>query len=201
MNKTEIRKDIIEKKKQMDPVQIRDYSAQLTDWFCSLPQYQEALVLFAYISYNQEVRTEEIIRRALAAGKQVAVPKVTGPDLEFRYIRTGEDLEPGCLGIREPRDLQPCADGRHPKVLMLMPGLAFDRKGMRIGYGKGYYDRYLARHPETEFVRIALCYDFQLLDQIPSEPFDQPSDLILSAPSGERIEVIRNELSHEVNRN
>lgn len=178
---------ITEKKNQMTAEEVGHLSAWLTERFCSLEEFQAAPCLFAYNSFNQEVRTESIIRKALEAGKRVAVPKVLGNRMEFRYITSTEDLEPGLLGIPEPKEGLKVADGLEPKILMLTPGLAFDPSGSRIGYGKGLYDRYIGEHWIENITMIALCYHFQLLDYIETEPFDRKVDRVIAAPSWESI--------------
>ena len=172
---------ITEKKAQMKPEEIEQFSAWLTERFCSLEEFQSAPCLFAYISFNQEVRTDGIIRRALEAGKRVAVPKVLGTRMEFRYITSPDDLEEGTFGILEPKDGLNAADGKEAKILMLTPGLAFDPSGSRIGYGKGLYDRYIGEHWYENITMVALCYDFQMLDYIETEPFDRKVDLVITA--------------------
>ena len=180
MNKEQIRKMISEKKEKMTAEEIQRLSEELTDAFCSLQEFRDADCLFAYGSINQEVRTDEIIRTALKGGKRVALPKVLGERLEFRYIRSEQDLEAGYFGIPEPRDGLETADGREEQILMLTPGLAFDRTGARIGYGKGHYDRYMSEHAGEKITMIALCYGFQLLDHIETEPFDRKVDRVLT---------------------
>ena len=181
MDKKEIRKMITEKKARMSQEEIEEFSGWLTERFCSLEEFQSAPCLFAYNSFNQEVRTDGIIRKALEEGKRVAVPKVIGTRMEFRYISSPDDLEPGLMGIPEPKDGLEAADGKEPKILMLTPGLAFDPSGSRIGYGKGLYDRYIGEHWRENITMIALCYDFQLLDYIETEPFDRKVDLVIAA--------------------
>ena len=173
---------IAEKKKQMTEEEIFSFSAELTERFCALDEFRNASCLFAYISYNQEVRTADIIQRALSDGKRVAVPKVIGEQLEFRYIHADSDLEEGSYGILEPKDGLPAADGQEPKILMLTPGLAFDPSGARIGYGKGLYDRYIAAHWKENITMVALCYSFQMQDYIETEPFDRKVDRVIAAP-------------------
>ena len=183
MNKQQIRKMISEKKQNMTETEIRHLSGELTHAFCCLKEFADAECLFAYCSFNQEVRTDTIIRTALEQGKRVAVPKVLDDRLEFRYIRSEQDLETSPLGIPEPKDGLETADGREERILMLTPGLAFDRTGARIGYGKGLYDRYLSAHSGEKITMIALCYGFQLLEYIETEPFDKKVDRVLT-PAG-----------------
>ena len=95
-----------------------------------------------------------------------------------------DDLEPGVLGIPEPKDslleAGPHRIASENSMLVLMPGLAFDDKLNRVGYGGGYYDRYLASHPDTEFIKVALCYEFQVLDEVPHTDLDMPVDILIT---------------------
>ena len=168
---------------------IEKFSGQLSKNFLSLPEYQATDTLFAYISFNQEVRTRSIIEKALSDGKKVAVPRVEENDIEFRYINSFEECSEGTYGINEPDHSNKRAVPGDKPVLMLMPGLAFDSKGIRVGYGKGLYDRYLSHYGAGNFLRIALCYDFQLLDHIDSDRFDIPAHRIICAPSGRIINI------------
>ena len=142
------------------------------------PLFRAARSLYAYLSYNQEVRTLPLIRQAQALGKRVAVPKVYGEtDMRFLWLDDPSRIAPGAFGIPEPVDDGPEADD--PAALVLMPGLAFDPQGHRLGYGGGFYDRFLAAEPHPT---IALCYAFQLLPQLETEAHDIPVDAVLSAP-------------------
>ena len=127
------------------------------------------------MSYNQEVRTAAILRRCLADGKRLAVPKVYEEEMKFLWLEDLEAVAPGAYGIPEPIADGPVADD--PAALVLMPGLAFDRQGGRMGYGGGFYDKYLSQHPGHP--TIALCYGFQLLDHVEMEPHDIPVDAVL----------------------
>jgi len=193
MEKKLIRKIITEYKQNMPKQEIEKISEQLAKAFFALPEYHSANILYAYNSFNQEVRTAQIIEKALSDGKMVAVPRIEGDDLEFRYIKSVEECAQGQHGIMEPHDMHEIAVNDNKKVLMLVPGLAFDRTGARVGYGKGYYDKYLDRHRNVDFVKVALCYDFQLVGNICTDRYDKPVDKIISAPSG-RIIICKNRL-------
>ena len=121
------------------------------------------------------MRTAAILRRCLADGKRLAVPKVYGEEMKFLWLEDLEAVAPGAYGIPEPIADGPVADD--PAALVLMPGLAFDRQGGRMGYGGGFYDKYLSQHPGHP--TIALCYGFQLLDHVEMEPHDIPVDAVL----------------------
>lgn len=151
-------------------------SAQIARQILAYPAYQSCGTLFSYVPFRQEVDTWPIMRAALAEGKAVAVPRVEGRTMTFYRIRGVEDLIPGSFGISEPNQAcKPLIPG--PGDVMLLPGAAFDREGHRIGYGGGYYDRYLEQHPVP--VKLGICFDFQLVDTIPAENFDQAADAVI----------------------
>lgn len=177
MDKTALRKRIREQKRAMTPAEIEEKSRILGEKFLASQPYREARTIYGYLPYNQEVRTEPILRQALADGKQVAVPKVYGEEMKFLYIRDLERVEKGYAGIPEPIDDGPVAEDT--TALVLMPGLAFDPEGHRIGYGGGFYDRFLAEEPGHP--TLALCYDFQMLPKLETEEFDIPVDWVIWA--------------------
>ena len=145
--------------------------------FAQTEQYQNAATVYGYLPYNQEVRTVPLLEKALADGKRVAVPKVYGDEMRFIYITDLTQVEKGYAGIPEPVADGPVADDK--TALVLMPGLAFDPKGHRIGYGGGYYDKFLAAEPDHP--TVALCYDFQMLPELKTDDYDIPVDLVLWA--------------------
>ena len=177
MDKKALRKTIREQKQAMTPQQIAEKSEKLKALFLETPQYQQAKTLYGYLPYNQEVRTVPILQQALADGKQVAVPKVYGDEMKFILLTDLDRVEEGYAGIPEPVEDTPVA--KDPTALVLMPGLAFDREGQRIGYGGGFYDKFLSCEPNHP--TVALCYDFQVLEKLETEAFDVPVDLVLWA--------------------
>ncbi len=177
MNKQQLRTYIREKKRTMTEAQIQMASCDLARQLAEHPLYRQAKTLYGYLPYNQEVRTVPMLEQALADGKKVAVPKVYGEEMRFIYITDFSAVEKGFAGIDEPAADGPVADD--PTALVLMPGLAFDRAGHRIGYGGGFYDKFLAK--EQTHPTLALCYDFQLLPTLETEEFDIPVDWVLWA--------------------
>lgn len=177
MDKKELRRKIRQQKLAMTEDQILSASMCLAEQFLSTKQYAEAKSVYGYLPYNQEVRTVPILQRALDDGKRVAVPKVYGDEMRFIYITGFDGLENSDMGIPEPVDDGPVADD--PAALVLMPGLAFDSQGHRIGYGGGFYDKFLAAEPNHP--TVALCYDFQMMPQLQTDEFDIPVDLVLWA--------------------
>ena len=165
LDKRALRREIAAQKRALSPAQIEAASADLTAQLLAHPLFRAARSFYAYLSYNQEVRTLPLIRQAQALGKR------------FLWLDDPARIAPGAYGIPEPVDDGPEADD--PAALVLMPGLAFDPLGHRLGYGGGFYDRFLAAEPHPT---IALCYAFQLLPQLETEAHDIPVDAVLSAP-------------------
>ena len=177
MDKNTLRKEIRAQKRAMAEEQIRKKSEALGALFLASDAYRQAKTIYGYLPYNQEVRTVPMLQKALDDGKQVAVPKVYDDEMRFIYITDMTQVAPGYAGIPEPIADGPVAD--NPEALVLMPGLAFDPQGHRIGYGGGFYDRFLAAEPNHP--TLALCYDFQMLPQLDTEEFDIPVDCVLWA--------------------
>ena len=177
MDKKELRRQIREQKRAMTPQQIESASEKLVELFLATEQYRQAKTIYGYLPYNQEVRTVPILEQALADGKKVAVPKIYGDEMRFIYLPDLNQVEKGYSGIPEPVEDGPLGDD--PTALVLMPGMAFDKEGHRIGYGGGFYDKFLAQEPGHP--TVALCYDFQIVKELPTEEFDIPVDLVLWA--------------------
>ena len=177
MDKKALRREIGAKKRALSVADIESRSAILADKLYKTTQYRDCQSLYAYLSFNQEVRTNPIIEQAWADGKRVAVPKVVGDEMVFIWIDSFEGLAPqGAFHIMEPIEDGPVADDE--RALILMPGLAFDPQGHRVGYGGGYYDRFLENEPDHPLV--ALCYDFQLYDRLEVEAHDVPVDVVIT---------------------
>ena len=177
MNKQELRGLVRTQKRAMTQMQILQKSDSLTRQLLGTEQYRNARSIYGYLPYNQEVRTVPLLAQALRDGKRVAVPKCYGDEMRFIWMEDLSRVERGYAGIPEPIDDGPMADDE--TALVLMPGLAFDRQGHRIGYGGGFYDKFLAR--EGSHPTVALCYDFQVFDHLETEEFDIPVDLVLWA--------------------
>lgn len=141
----------------------------------SHPLFQQAKAIYCYIDYRKEVATRQIIEEAWKLQKKVAVPKVDGDYMDFYYIRDYSDLEEGYKGILEPKDTSVASDN---EALVIVPGVAFDHRGNRIGYGKGYYDKYLSSH--TDCRTIAVCFELQMSAHIPEEHHDIHPDIIIT---------------------
>lgn len=138
--------------------------------------WREADLICAYLPMPFEFRLEPLLERALGAGKRLALPRVAGGRLRFVLIPSlAQPWEVHSFGMREPPSGLPelsSADIAGDAALIIVPGLAFDRDGYRLGFGGGYYDRFLETVGEG-VPRVSLCYSVQLVDEVPREPHDQ----------------------------
>ena len=182
MNKKEMRAYIRAQKRAMTESQIVSASARLGKQFRACELYKNAKTIYGYLPYNQEVRTVPMLEQAIRDGKRVAVPKCYGEEMRFLYINDFvTEVAPGYANIPEPIADEPIADDK--TALVLMPGLAFDPQGHRIGYGGGFYDRFLAEEPDHP--TLALCYGFQMVEHLETEEFDIPVNQVLWADPAE----------------
>jgi len=144
----------------------------------SLPVLKTAKAVLLYYPHKNEVDTKPIIGKLLQEGKiTVCLPKVVGQNIVPVKVNSLSQLKEGYAGIKEPEG-QPCPVEEID--LVVVPAVAFDRKGQRLGYGKGFYDRFLK---ETDALKVGLAYDFQVVDSLPAEEHDEPVDLIIT-PTG-----------------
>lgn len=154
--------------------------------FFQLEEYKNSSLVFIYVSVKKEVNTLNMIDRILADGKLLFVPRAEGKYMNFYQIEDLNSLVISKFGISEP-DLShqvPYTKEAFETVpgirLMVLPGLAFDTSGNRIGYGAGYYDKYLNSHTEDGFVKIALSYGFQIFDELSNDNYDVKVDKIIT---------------------
>lgn len=134
-------------------------------------EFKSAKVVGAYYAFGSEVKTDLILEKAKALGKKVALPSAEGESLTFYELSSGKYLVKGRFGIMEPLPYGPV----DRMDLLVVPGIAFDKKGYRLGYGKGYYDKFLAK---KSVFSIGLAYSFQLLGSLPKAKYDKRLDAI-----------------------
>lgn len=176
MNKQQLRAAIRQQKQAMVPEEIAGRSKMLCRMVLETEAYRQAGTVYGYLPFNQEVDLTELLQQALADGKQVALPKCCGKDMHFILVSDLTRIQRTGFGVPEP-----IADSPAPSDstgLVIVPGLVFDRRGYRIGYGGGYYDRFLSLEPEHP--TIGLCYDFQLTDRLEPDEHDIPVDTVFS---------------------
>lgn len=162
------------------PAQLkREMDKKLFERFVSLEEYAACDTLFAYISGEIECDTSAIILRALADGKRIAVPRCAERtnEISFYFINFYDDLEKGKYGILEPKT-EVCERAEDfSRGLCLVPGLSFDLQGYRLGFGKGYYDRFLSRFGG---VTAGICYAKCTLTELPRGAFDRAVDILIT---------------------
>lgn len=166
MEKKEVRREYRQHRDVLTPEERKQKSLIIKHLLLKSEMFLEAEGLYTYVSYGTEVDTKGIIKEALKMQKRVFVPKVYKEHrMEFFEIHSLEELLPGFHEILEPKEqIEALASLElEHKNLMLLPGLAFDIKGNRLGYGGGYYDAYLERFSRTCFFRLGLCFECQLL--------------------------------------
>jgi 5,10-methenyltetrahydrofolate synthetase len=156
-------------------------SARIVTTILDLRTYQEADVVLAYASFGTELQTDELLRRVLADGKTLVLPRVERGGLGLYEVRDlGGDLASGTWGIREPEpDRCPPADAGGVGFA-LIPGVAFDRRARRLGYGGGYYDRLLAGGLPEGTPLVSGAFEVQILDEVPTDPHDAPVDVVVT---------------------
>ncbi|TFH16267.1 MAG: 5-formyltetrahydrofolate cyclo-ligase [Lentisphaerales bacterium] len=181
MTKNEIRDRIRARRKSLDPNWIRQASGEVQHAASLLPEFQTACLVSCYLAADTEVQTDQIVGNCHQAGKTVCVPwfrKDTG-NYEWSILAPETEVGLGPLGIR-----QPCAIAALPPNstidLILVPGLAFDASGRRIGYGGGNYDRLLKAHEVPVRFSVGLAFEFQILDEVPYEPHDMNVDAVVT---------------------
>lgn len=165
--KGNIRKEVFARRRAATQEEIQEKSRMIYEKFTALPEFLDADCFFAYMDFKKEVMTRDLIEKALQMGKTVAVPRVEGDDMVYYEIKDFSTLKSGYFGIMEPDGGKVCT---REEGFLLVPGVAFDPARHRVGYGKGFYDRFLAVHPG--FTTVAAAFEFQLFDAVPFEETD-----------------------------
>ena len=174
--KKQIRKEVIAKRLQMCESEVKDKSRTITKMVLGLQRYLDADTIFCYVDFRNEVKTRMIIADAWSRGKCVAVPRVEGNVMNFYQISSWEDLRCGTMKIEEP--VSECRKINTRKGFMVMPGVAFDEKMHRIGYGGGYYDKYLEM--EHDIYVVAVAYENQIYEKLPVEEHDLSPKMVVT---------------------
>jgi len=164
----------------------KEKSEEIADHVLRARWFETAETVFAYLSYRSEVETMTIVGEALRYGKRVAVPKVEGSRMQFYAIFSENDIREGYRGILEPVS---CGAAVTPKDddLILVPGVAFDRLGYRMGYGGGFYDRYLSEN-RAMYKTVGLAFSEQICERIPTDEYDIRLDMIITEKGAVRYE-------------
>jgi 5-formyltetrahydrofolate cyclo-ligase len=167
----------------LSATEVTEKSRRITERLLAFPRFQQAGTVVLYSADENEVQTEAIWQAASAQGKVVHYPRITADrtDLEFVRRSPNDRLIPSTFGILIPpgNDL---LTGLQETDVVLTPGVGFDRHGRRLGRGKGYYDRAFHR-VLSGALRVALAYEFQVVQEVPAKPSDEPVDYIMTEAS------------------
>lgn len=192
--KKEIREECLVRRAEISKELQTEYSIRITADTINHPFFIDADYILMYADFNNEVQTEEIAKKAYNDGKKVFYPKVFGDTMDYYLIHNIYELNFGYRGIREPNpsnyefihELKSVNDN-HKNVLMIMPGVAYDSKRNRVGYGKGFFDKYLfylasklQGDERVKYNTIALAYSCQLVNEIPIEETDIKPDILIT---------------------
>ncbi|MDR2943704.1 MAG: 5-formyltetrahydrofolate cyclo-ligase [Methanosarcinales archaeon] len=155
---------------------VLEKSKRITDALVQSELFEKSGSLFAYLDVRNEVSTRSLIEYCFTIGKPVYVPVTRGQDMFFAQIRDFSDLVEAGYGISEPA--HPVKAETDEKSLFIVPGVGFDKYGNRIGYGAGFYDKYL--NCRSYMHLIGVCFDFQIVDRLPKEVTDVQMDSVLT---------------------
>ena len=174
-SKDTVRRLALLARSRVPPEAIEDAARDVATLVAGLPEIERARLVLAFASFGRELPTDPLLERLLSAGKTVVLPYVDAADGAMRAaaIRSLDDLVPGYRGIREPAERLPAA----AVEAAVVPGVAFDARGGRLGYGGGFYDRYLEDIAGGVPV-IGVCFDVQVVDEVPVEAHDRRVDII-----------------------
>lgn len=182
MGKSLLRKRILALRRFQSPQVIARKSDEIKRKLLGCPQFSEAGTILFYLALADEVQTEKMIGECLKLGKRVAVPLIDSRNNQILISELKDperELEPGTLGIFQPKKNFYRPLKIEKLELVIVPGVAFDGRGNRLGFGKGFYDRFLKKAPDR-IKSIALAFELQLVGDIPSQSHDAPVDYIIT---------------------
>jgi 5-formyltetrahydrofolate cyclo-ligase len=177
--KKQIRKRMQAKLQQLTDEEKQTYDKQIAEKLYELPQWKNADTIAITISKGKEIDTIPIIKQAWSEGKTVSVPKCdpTTKSMAFRQITSFSQLESVYFGLLEPIETVTSEVNKSDMDIIIVPGICFSKNGYRIGYGGGYYDRYLQH---VSALTVSLAYCFQVVDSLPIEEHDVPVQMIIT---------------------
>jgi 5-formyltetrahydrofolate cyclo-ligase len=190
-SKSKLRYDYLKVRDRIEPHVRFTHSNSILSRIKQLDSYEDARILMFYLSYGSEVVTDLMINEVLADGKEVAVPVIQSPGdgiMTAVKINRLEDCYEKVYGIRQPEFNENDVVSKEDVDLIFVPGIVFDLNGYRIGYGKGYYDRWLEGTDVLK--RVGLAFEVQLIDKIPNGQYDLPVSKILTEKR--MIEIVKN---------
>ena len=181
-HKAEIREQYLAQRREMPAGKKQDLEDKLCRVILASATYRYADTILMYYAKDEEVDINRIAWEAVAAGKKVAFPRTNPEDrsMVFHFVTGEDDFEDGALGIREPREDLPAFEVTgefQQNVICIIPGVVYDKKGFRIGYGGGYYDRYLSSFKGT---KVGVEYSEYIVPEVPHGRFDLAVDVLIT---------------------
>lgn len=179
--KQQIRAELKKKRNTLTSEQHKSYSRIICEKIWNIIEKEKTEIVYCYYPLGNEADVLPLAEKALKEGRKVAFPRTNGETMEFYQVTCLTEFQEGAFHIMEPLGGYPL-DVKNP--LVVVPGLGFDKDKNRIGYGKGFYDRYFARFPSCR--KIGAAYEAQIIDYIPTDKYDTKMDIIIT--EGEGIE-------------
>lgn len=176
VSKEELRRRFRSWREALDPRVVEELSLRILARLRSFPPYLTAKTILFYFPFRGEVDVRSLLREAWREGRRVLLPVVRGGEMEAALFCGEELLHPNAFGVLEPGREAPRVSPEELD-LVLVPGLAFDREGFRLGFGKGYYDRFLSR---TRAFRLGVAYSAQVVEKLPREEGDLPMQALVT---------------------
>jgi 5-formyltetrahydrofolate cyclo-ligase len=182
VTKDRIRKAILSQRASLDLSECQEKSNKIKERLFKLPEFIQHNNIMLYMALPGEVQTQDMVRETIRLGKRVILPKVApdGQNLLLSEVKDlDRELKTGMFGILEPKEEFYRPVSLDELNLIILPGVAFDLRGYRIGFGKGFYDRLLSK-ARTTIITIGLSFDFQLVAEIPAVKHDMKVDKIIT---------------------
>jgi 5-formyltetrahydrofolate cyclo-ligase len=173
--KETLRKELKEKRDFLSANERTSKSKIIIDKLLSSKEYKNSRVVMTYVSFGSEVETLNLIKKSLLLGKKVVVPYMDEEEMKISYLNDVSNLKETSSNILEPVKILQAS--KEELDLIIVPGLVFDKKGNRIGFGKGCFDKFLK---EVSAKKIALTYDFQIKEKVPAMEYDVPMNIMIS---------------------
>ncbi len=189
--KNKLRYEYLKKRDKIEPFLRYTYSTMILSKIKKMKEYEDSKIVMFYLSYGSEVITDMMINEFLSDGKEVAVPVIQNPGdgiMTAVKIDKLEDCIDKVYGIRQPEFNEDDVVAGNEIDLIFVPGIAFDTNGYRIGYGKGYYDRWLKGTDVSK--RVGIAFEVQLIEKIPNGKYDLPVGRVLTEKRV--IEIVKN---------
>ncbi len=194
LKKKNLRKELLESRNKLKQEDVLTMSDKILKTIKQFKEWEQAKVIYTYVSFGKEVDTISLIKECFKEGKKVAVPKVLGKGkMEFFYISSLEELKRSSWGILEPEEIEeklavPFSLGsisslkeQKKQQLFIIPLVGFDKKLHRLGYGGGFYDRYLEQYGASNFLKVSVAFPMQIKETIPCEKHDICMDRIVTS--------------------